>query len=142
MGIRIQPREIEIPADDPFKNDLLDRRKPIAALTHIIGSIDGPCVLAVEAPWGAGKTTFLKIREQHLRNEGFPVVSFNVWQTDCSDDLFIALSDAIPQELRQFEDGSIGSRRDDAAKKNIRAMRWVAPVVVKAVTGVSLDTPQ
>ena len=141
MGIRIQPREIEVPADDPFKYDLLDRRESTTALTHIIGSIDGPCVLAVDAPWGAGKTTFLKIWEQHLRNEKFPVVSFNAWETDFSDDPFIALSDAISQELKHFEDGSFGSRIDDAAKHTIQAMRWVAPVVVKAVTGVDLDIP-
>lgn len=139
MGIRIQPREIEIPAADPFKYDLLDRKEPITVLTHIIGSIEGPCVLAVDAPWGAGKTTFLKIWEQYLRNEEFPVVSFNAWETDFSDDPFIALSDAISQELKQFEDGSFGSRIDDVAKHTIQAMQWVAPVVVKAVTGVDLD---
>ena len=54
---------------------------------------------------------------------------------------FIALSDAISQELAQFQDGSFGSRIDDAAKHAIRAMRWVAPVVVKAATGVSIDIP-
>ena len=142
MGIRIQPLEIEIPADDPFKYDLLDRRESITALTHIIGSIDGPCVLAVDAPWGAGKTTFLNIWEQHLRNENFPVVSFNAWETDFSDDPFIALSDAISQELRRYKDGSLSSRIEDAAKRTIKVMRWAAPVVVKAATGVSLDILQ
>jgi hypothetical protein len=28
MGIRIQPREIEVPEDDPLKNDLLGRKEP------------------------------------------------------------------------------------------------------------------
>ena len=110
MGIRIQPREIEIPEDDPFKNDLLNRREPISVLTHIIGSIEGPCVIAVDAPWGAGKTTFLKIWEQHLLNEEFPVVSYNAWETDFSDDPFIALSAAISQELEQYEEESLGDR--------------------------------
>ena len=27
MGIRIQSREIEVPADDPFRDDLLGRRE-------------------------------------------------------------------------------------------------------------------
>ena len=40
MGIRIQPKELEIPADDPFKNDLLDRIEPVEILTAIIGSIE------------------------------------------------------------------------------------------------------
>ena len=77
MGIRIQPREIDVLTDDPFKNDLLDRKEPVEVLTHLVGAIEGPCVLAVDAAWGNGKTTFLRIWAQHLRNQGFPVVEFN-----------------------------------------------------------------
>ena len=61
MGIRIQPRDIDIPEDDPFKNDLLGRRQAIDTLTHLVGNLEGPCDLAVDAPWGTGKTTFLRI---------------------------------------------------------------------------------
>ena len=32
MGIRIQPREIDVPPADPFKNDLLGRKEPVAGL--------------------------------------------------------------------------------------------------------------
>ena len=32
MGIRIQPREIEVPEQDPFKYDLLDRKEPVEIL--------------------------------------------------------------------------------------------------------------
>lgn len=41
MGIRIQPREIDIPKDDPFKNDLLGRKEPVEVLTHIVGALEG-----------------------------------------------------------------------------------------------------
>ena len=33
MGIRIQPREIDVPEDGPFKNDLLGRKEPAEVLT-------------------------------------------------------------------------------------------------------------
>ena len=139
MGIRIQPLEIEIPADDPFKYDLLDRRESITALTHIIRSIDGPCVLAVDAPWGAGKTTFLKIWEQHLRNENFPVVSFNAWETDFSDDPFIALSDAILQELEQYKRGSLGDSINKFGKLATAVVRVTVPPAIKVSTGGLID---
>lgn len=58
--IRIQPEMIEIPSGDPFSNDLLDRKTPIEALTNVISNIEGPCVMAVDAPWGMGKTTFMR----------------------------------------------------------------------------------
>ena len=61
MGIRIQPREIDIPEDEPFKNDLLERRGVVEVLTPLLGNVVGPCVLAIDAPWGTGKSTFLRM---------------------------------------------------------------------------------
>ena len=82
MGkFRIQPKDIEIPEENPFKNDRLDRLKLIKSLTYLVGATEGSCVIAVDAPWGTGKTTFLKMWSQHLRNRNFPVVEFNAWET-------------------------------------------------------------
>ena len=139
MGIRIQPTEIEVPEDNPFKNDLLGRREPAEILTHIVGSINGPCVLAIDAAWGTGKTTFLKIWSQHLRNEGFPVVEFNAWETDFTGDPFIALSGELMSGLRQDEAKSLADKIDamkDAAKNVVRR---AVPVVIKIVTAGTLD---
>ena len=100
--IRIQPKMIEIQRRNPFANDLLDRKIAIEALTNVIGNIEGPCVMAVDAPWGMGKTTFIKMWEQYLRGKKFPVVSFNAWETDYFADPFSALSGELLQELENF----------------------------------------
>ena len=92
MSIRIQPPEIQIPDDDPFANDLLDRKKQADILTRVVQTIEGPCAIAVDAAWGAGKTTFLKMWAQQLRGQGFPIVEFNAWETDYSGDPFVALA--------------------------------------------------
>ena len=102
MGIRIQPREIEVPEDNPFENDLLDRRESVEVLTHLLGSIEGPCVLAVDAPWGAGKTTFLNIWTQYLRNKGFLVVNFNAWENDFAGDPFVAIAAELTDGLEHY----------------------------------------
>ena len=94
MGIRIQQKEITIPDDpkeDLFKNDLLNRKESVDILTHTVGSIEGPCTLAVDAPWGSGKTTFINLWSQYLRNHGFAVVKFSAWENDFFDDPFVAL---------------------------------------------------
>ena len=109
MGFRVQPPPIDIPEDDPFSNDLLDRRESAEVLTHLLASIEGPCVLAVDAAWGNGKTTFLGMWSQHLRNEGFPVVGFNAWETDFSEDPFIALSTELTEGLDELWDGGFHS---------------------------------
>ena len=99
MSIRIQPPEIPIPDDDPFANDLLDRKKQVDILTRVVQTIEGPCAIAVDAPWGAGKTTFLKMWAQQLRRQGFPIVEFNAWETDYSGDPFVALASEITKNI-------------------------------------------
>lgn len=90
--IRIQPAEIEVPVDDPFKHDRLERKESIEILTNQLKQIESPCVFSINAEWGNGKTTFLKIWCQYLRNESFSVVEFNAWETDFSNTPFASLT--------------------------------------------------
>ena len=138
MGIRIQPREINVPKNDPFKNDLLSRQEPAEVLTHLVGALEGPCVLAVDAAWGAGKTTFLKIWSQHLRNNGFPVVEFNAWETDHAGDPFVALSSELTKGLRECEgtDKGLTEKITNAATE---VLRRVNPGLVQsAIAGIPI----
>ena len=117
MGIRIQPREIDVPEDDPFRYDLLGRKESVEVLTHLVGDLEGPCVLAVDAAWGNGKTTFLKIWAQHLRNQGFPIVKFNAWETDFSGDPFVALSKELTTGLEGYTNESLAQEFEDRAQQ-------------------------
>ena len=127
MAIRIQPRELEIPAENPFEHDLLGRAGPIKALTNVISSTEGPRVMAVDAGWGMGKTTFLRMWARHLRNEQFPVVEFNAWETDFAQDPFIALSSEIATGLVSLGNtsGQLGGQR----------LRSAAAAVVRVAPG-------
>ena len=53
--------EIEIPPDNPFANDQLERKKIAENLTHLVESTNQPFVISIEAPWGWGKTTFINM---------------------------------------------------------------------------------
>ena len=140
MGIRIRPQEIDIPSDDPFRNDLLNRKEPAEILTQLIDGIEGPCVLAVDAAWGAGKTTFLKMWARHLRNEQFPVVEFNAWETDHAGDPFVAIVTELTEGLREFKDESltekIGATKEAAKKVAIRAILGVIRVATSGILDV------
>ena len=144
MGIRIQPREIEVPEDDPFKNDLLGRKEPVEILTHLLGGLEGPCVLAVDAVWGNGKTTFLKIWAQYLRNKEFPVVEFNAWETDFSGDPFAALSTELTEGLHEHADESLTEKIDEFKKESKEVLRWTVPGVIRlaATTGIPIFGPE
>ena len=127
MGIHAQPREIDVPKNDPFKNDLLDRREAVDTLTHLVANVDGPCVLAVDAAWGAGKTTFLRIWTQHLRNESFSVVEFNAWETDYSEEPFVTLSTELTEGLRLGKTTVPGDTAEDLKRASLEVLRWVIP---------------
>ena len=142
MGIRIQPLEIDVPKDDPFRHDLLDRRSSVRVLTHLLGSIEGPCVLAVDAGWGAGKTTFLRILAQQLRNESFPVVEFNAWETDFAGDPFSALSTELTDGLQEYDERADQTLKDKIARTKKLAKevtRRSVPSLIRLATWGILD---
>ena len=101
--MRIRPTDFEIPEKDPFKNDLLNRKEPVEILTHLMESLEGPYTMAVDSSWGNGKTTFLNMWKQYLLIEGFPVVSFNAWETDFAGSPFVALASELLSTLKTYE---------------------------------------
>ena len=134
MGIRIQPREIEVPDDDPFKNDLLGRKEPAEVLTHLAGNLEGPCVLAVDAAWGTGKTTFIGMWSQHLRNQGFPVVPFNAWETDFSGDPFLTLTSELTEGLHEYPGEPLATKIADTKQKAKEVVQWAVPGAIRLAT--------
>ena len=144
MRFRIQPKELEIPENDPFENDRLGRKEPAEILTRILESIEGPCVLAVDAPWGAGKTTFLKMLGHHLRQHGFPIVEFNAWETDFAGDPFLALSEELTAGLREYASGAGDGGIDRVQLYKLRkatteVFRRAVPGAIRLATAGLLD---
>lgn len=90
-SIKFKPTAIEIPASEPFKNDLLARKDSAEILTEFIASLDEPFVLAVDSSWATGKTTFLKMWLQYAKNQKFQCLYFNAWENDFSDSPLVSL---------------------------------------------------
>ena len=135
MSIRVQPKEIEVRKDDPFQHDLLEREDFAATLTGVVDSIEGPCVLAIDATWGAGKSTFLRLWAQHLKNQGFSVLEFNAWETDYAEYPFIALSAALTEGLKEVRpeegEGAVSKLADQASK----VVLHITPSLIKYAAG-------
>ena len=140
MSIRVRPADVEVPQNDPFQNDLLDRKPSIEALTDLLGTLEGPCVLALDSEWGGGKTTFMKMWAAYLRNERYAVVEFNAWETDFSGDPFVALSSRLQQQLKdtQTDDADQSVERFKVAAKRI-ALR-VAPIAIRLLSQGLLES--
>ena len=139
MAFRIQPTEIDVPEDDPFSNDLLGRKESIEILTHLVGSFEGPCVLAVDAPWGTGKTTFFRMWHQHLRNDGFFVAEFNAWETDFSGDPLLALSTELLSSLEASADTPWRPKVEKLKEGVPKLLKAAAPTIISAATHGLVD---
>lgn len=93
MTYRIE--EIEVPPNSPFENDDLNRKPVVEFLTGLISRLEGPFVLAIDSPWGTGKTTLIKMVAAELRRQDFQCVQFNAWKVDYVTDPLVALVSSI-----------------------------------------------
>lgn len=139
MGIRIQPAELEITRENPFANDLLGRETAAKVLTQVIQSIDGPCVLSIDGPYGVGKTTFLRLWAQHLKNHEIQVVNLNAWESDFSGDPFLSISQGILAGFENCSNKNIQSRLSEFGQIAGDVAARSAPAIVRVATMGVLD---
>ena len=126
--IPVGPPEFEVPVEDPFANDLLMNHVRAQALTNLIQRARPPYVIAVDAGWGNGKTTFLRMLKQELQNEGFGVIAFNAWEHDFTDNPVTTLAGEIVKQTKSFGQKSLRRRATELAKA-------VAPIAIEIGAG-------
>jgi hypothetical protein len=90
---------IDIPVDNPFANDKLERKQIAENLTRLIESTNQPFVISIEAPWGWGKTTFINMWKSQLELKGHTCLYFNAWENDFVEDPLIAFIGEISKTL-------------------------------------------
>ena len=106
MTVRIRPRDVTVPEKEVFRDDLLSRDKEIKILSNMFASLEGPCVLAVDAPWGYGKTTFIRLWSQYLQNQGSHVIEFNAWENDFTGSPFVSLLTELKRGIKMTDDNT------------------------------------
>lgn len=89
---------LTLPTDD--YNDLLDRRKIAKNFLEVV-KVQTANVYSINAPWGSGKTWFLKFIEDECKNQNIPFIQFNVWETDYAKDPFQAVLSELLELLQQ-----------------------------------------
>lgn len=91
--INSKQRDIKIVPDSPFQNDALHNREQYAQLLTKVINLYGTegCVLSINGEWGTGKTTFIKMWQQQLINDGYRTVYFNAWEFDYTENPLVAI---------------------------------------------------
>lgn len=122
-----------IPDDktDSFVNCKLDRRKYADVLTSIVSSYDEGFVLAINNKWGTGKTTFINMWRQDLKNNKYKTLYFNAWKNDFQEEVIISLLSEL-QELKPDQDETFNT----LLEKTATFMKRVAPAIAKGAASV------
>ena len=102
--VRLFPKELDVPLDEGFtpSKDIFNRKPFGDQLTSIIMSVEAPLVMILDAPWGAGKTTFVRMWAGELHKTGIPRIYFDAFSNDYQSDAFIALSSCVIGEIRRL----------------------------------------
>ncbi len=128
--------EIEVSDDDPFKHDSLQRKDVVEFVGNLIKQLEGPFVLALDSPWGTGKTTVVNMLRAVLKKDNYTTVYFNAWKEDYVSDPLIPMVAAI-DDIKIAQGAARG-----AFKRHMTTVKKVASTVAKRglVAGVKVGT--
>ena len=106
--------EPDVDPEDPWQDDVLDRKEVADRLTRIVREQEAPFVISVDGRWGTGKTFLLKRWRQDLTDQGFEAIYFNAWEDDFSKDPLLAIIGQLSEHfgegpLRQMAVGVAGA---------------------------------
>lgn len=134
--------------NDP--KDLLERATNASFLTDYLtgqyaANEKSNFVLALDAAWGRGKTYFLNNWKEDLEGQGYPVVYFNAWANDFSEDPLVALISELHaglaplyQELPAAKQLTLNIKKQ-ALKASKLGGKVLLNLLLKKVAGESLD---
>lgn len=127
--MKIKFQELEIPEKNPFEYCKLDRQRYAKILTNIVGTYADGFVLAINNEWGTGKTTFVKMWKQHLKNSNFSTIYFNAWENDFDSNPLVA----IMSEMKTLINTTNKEVFKSVVEKGAVLVKNIAPVLVKAL---------
>jgi hypothetical protein len=118
--------QLDVSDDEPFKNDALERRPLVEFIVGLIERAGGPFVLALDSPWGTGKTTLVRMLEAELKRQKFSCIYFNAWQVDYVTDPLVALVSSIDRVELGLE-----GKAESSFKEHMKTVRRVTSLVAK-----------
>jgi len=136
--MNIRHTVIEIESGNPFGNCKLDREKYSRVLTNIVNEYPEGFVLAINNKWGTGKTTFIRMWEQSLKDNEHKTIYFNAWENDFENNPLVALMG----ELKALTKKSTEPEFKSVLKKAAILSKHAIPILAQAVADRYIDTKE
>ncbi|KAI3611865.1 hypothetical protein D8I24_0023 (plasmid) [Cupriavidus necator H850] len=116
----------------PFEGDLLGRQALAARVTGYLDRLKVGAVLALDAPWGEGKTWFARHWAAQLRQDGYRVGVIDAFQQDYVEDPFLLLA----AEIKRLSSADASAMRRLTAKA-AKVGSALLPVATKAAINLA-----
>lgn len=100
-------------SEDIFGRDLFGD-----GLLKVFDLSEDPLVVALDEPWGSGKTVFARRLARRARDQKFKVVYFDAFKRDYDPDVFVSLAAEILEEtgIKPKEKKALKEKAKDVAK--------------------------
>ena len=138
MRLTVPP--LEIAEDEGFSDDkdIFKRKGFGEQLSNLIENTEGELVIALDAPWGEGKSTFVKMWRGHLKTNGIQSIYFDAFENDHQSAPFLALAAEIYNLIGKNEDEK--TKFKDVAVSALKTTGRISlRVGIKALTAGILD---
>ncbi len=115
-----------------FANDRLDRQPLAEKLTGYLERLNDGAVLAIDAPWGEGKTWFGRNWNKYLKDEGYKTIYIDAFEQDYIEDPFMLLASEL---LTVVEKKS--KAKTQLAKKSVDVLKATMSIGTKIGAGLA-----
>lgn len=139
MKLTVPPIEIDPKEGFTSEKDIFRRKVFGENLINIVSNVNDELVLAIDAPWGEGKTTFIKMWRGMLSENDIKSIYFDAFENDYQQDSFLA----IAAEIYSLIDENKEEEQKQFKKKTVSALKTLARVGlrvwIKTATAGILD---
>ena len=138
--MRLSTPPLEIDDQNPYKNDVLNREQFGEQLINLITRTKEELVICLDAPWGEGKTTFVRMWQGHLLKKQIRSIYFDAFANDYIDNAFIAIASEIVALVEEkFDEGSppktkLSEFKKKASKIGAQLLPWATKLGIRAAT--------
>lgn len=107
---------LQISGDEGFSAelDIFNRKAYGEGLLNLIRNTDDELVVALDAQWGEGKSTFIKMWQGLLQENNIPHIYFDAFENDYQADPFLAISGEIYRLAEKYNEKTSGEFKKNA----------------------------
>lgn len=119
--------------------DSLDREKLAVKYAKFINVLDGHHTIALDAPWGSGKSFFIDLMCEEFDNKETLYVKYNSWENDYTNEPLISLMSDIFNQFKVKEYIGIDKMKSSMSKMANASKKGLS-AISKGILRASLGT--